>query len=118
MKYLPFDIAIRLTHNVRHIKGQLVEHSLCIVRSLAGKAGDLLQHSLDTTVNYLVIIVPIVYLDFQAWPASPAGVQLDSGMGHDTNKASPPETILGLIPVLEQFLELIPYELLALSDHL
>ncbi|KAJ9075377.1 hypothetical protein DSO57_1036724 [Entomophthora muscae] len=40
--------------------------------------------SLATAVNYLARIVPIVYLAFQAWPASPAGVQPDSGMGHDT----------------------------------
>ncbi|KAJ9053574.1 hypothetical protein DSO57_1022960 [Entomophthora muscae] len=40
--------------------------------------------SLATAVNYLVRIAPIVYLAFQAWPASPAGVQPDSGMGHDT----------------------------------
>ncbi|KAJ9079376.1 hypothetical protein DSO57_1036056 [Entomophthora muscae] len=34
-----------------------------------------------TAVNYLVGIAPIVYM---AWPASPAGVQPDSGMGCDT----------------------------------
>ncbi|KAJ9087504.1 hypothetical protein DSO57_1032782 [Entomophthora muscae] len=39
--------------------------------------------SLATAVNYLVRIVPIVYLAFQACPGSPAGVQPDSGMGHD-----------------------------------
>ncbi|KAJ9078134.1 hypothetical protein DSO57_1009832 [Entomophthora muscae] len=40
--------------------------------------------SLTTAVNYLARIAPIVYLAFQAQPASPAGVQPDSGMGHDT----------------------------------
>ncbi|KAJ9048298.1 hypothetical protein DSO57_1036432 [Entomophthora muscae] len=43
---------------------------------------------LATSDNYLVRIAPIVYLAFQAWPASPAGVQLDSGMGHDTDYLS------------------------------
>ncbi|KAJ9055237.1 hypothetical protein DSO57_1005937 [Entomophthora muscae] len=41
--------------------------------------------SLATAVNYLVRILPTVYLAFQAWPASSAGVQLDSGMGHDNS---------------------------------
>ncbi|KAJ9065092.1 hypothetical protein DSO57_1023417 [Entomophthora muscae] len=41
--------------------------------------------SLATAVNYLVRIAPIVYLAFQAQPASPAGVQPDSGMGHGIN---------------------------------
>ncbi|KAJ9079915.1 hypothetical protein DSO57_1030605 [Entomophthora muscae] len=30
MKYPPFDIAIRLIHNVRHVKGQLIKRPLCI----------------------------------------------------------------------------------------
>ncbi|KAJ9071672.1 hypothetical protein DSO57_1034625 [Entomophthora muscae] len=30
MKYLPFDIAIRLIHVVRYVKGQLIERPLCI----------------------------------------------------------------------------------------
>ncbi|KAJ9049102.1 hypothetical protein DSO57_1028129 [Entomophthora muscae] len=38
---------------------------------------------LATAVNYLVQIAPIVYMAFQAQPASPVGVQLDSGMGPD-----------------------------------
>ncbi|KAJ9079149.1 hypothetical protein DSO57_1038507 [Entomophthora muscae] len=38
---------------------------------------------LATALNYLVCIVPIVYMAFQAQPASPVGVQLDSGMGRD-----------------------------------
>ncbi|KAJ9057141.1 hypothetical protein DSO57_1025393 [Entomophthora muscae] len=37
-------------------------------------------HHLATTVNYLVRIVPIVYMAFQAQPASPVGVQPDSGI--------------------------------------
>ncbi|KAJ9068014.1 hypothetical protein DSO57_1033018 [Entomophthora muscae] len=36
-----------------------------------------------TAVNYLARIAPIVYLAFQARTASPAGIQPDSGMGHD-----------------------------------
>ncbi|KAJ9089775.1 hypothetical protein DSO57_1009526 [Entomophthora muscae] len=38
---------------------------------------------LATALNYLVRKVPIVYMAFQAQPASPVGVQLDSSMGHD-----------------------------------
>ncbi|KAJ9050642.1 hypothetical protein DSO57_1012612 [Entomophthora muscae] len=30
MKYPPFDIAIRLVHNVRYVKGRLIERPLCI----------------------------------------------------------------------------------------
>ncbi|KAJ9057921.1 hypothetical protein DSO57_1017922 [Entomophthora muscae] len=40
--------------------------------------------SLANTVNYLASIALFVYLAFQAQPASLAGVQPDSGMGHDT----------------------------------
>ncbi|KAJ9090076.1 hypothetical protein DSO57_1006469 [Entomophthora muscae] len=39
---------------------------------------------LATAVNYLVRITPIVYMSFQARPASPVRVQQDSGMGCDT----------------------------------
>ncbi|KAJ9080397.1 hypothetical protein DSO57_1025421 [Entomophthora muscae] len=45
--------------------------------------------SLATAVNYLARIVPIVYLTFQAQPASPTGVHLGSGMGHDTGPRDP-----------------------------
>ncbi|KAJ9077773.1 hypothetical protein DSO57_1013421 [Entomophthora muscae] len=45
--------------------------------------------SLATAVNYLVRIAPIVYLVFQARPASPEGVQLDSDMSHDMYGYSP-----------------------------
>ncbi|KAJ9076284.1 hypothetical protein DSO57_1027694 [Entomophthora muscae] len=38
--------------------------------------------SLATAINYMIRITPIVYLAFQAQPASPVEVQLDSGMGH------------------------------------
>ncbi|KAJ9090576.1 hypothetical protein DSO57_1001030 [Entomophthora muscae] len=38
---------------------------------------------LATTVNYLVCIAPIVYMAFQAWPASPLGVQSDSSISCD-----------------------------------
>ncbi|KAJ9062645.1 hypothetical protein DSO57_1008411 [Entomophthora muscae] len=40
-------------------------------------------HPLATAVNYLVRIAAIVYMAFQAWPASLVEVQPDSGMGHD-----------------------------------
>ncbi|KAJ9064856.1 hypothetical protein DSO57_1025881 [Entomophthora muscae] len=39
---------------------------------------------LATALNYLVCIAPIVYMAFQARPASPVRVQPDSGMGRDT----------------------------------
>ncbi|KAJ9061173.1 hypothetical protein DSO57_1023180 [Entomophthora muscae] len=39
---------------------------------------------LATALNYLVCIAPIVYMAFQARPASPMGVQQDSSMGRDT----------------------------------
>ncbi|KAJ9071229.1 hypothetical protein DSO57_1039060 [Entomophthora muscae] len=42
-------------------------------------------HPLATKVDYLIRIAPIVYMAFQAWPASPVGVLSDSGMGCDTN---------------------------------
>ncbi|KAJ9085370.1 hypothetical protein DSO57_1014789 [Entomophthora muscae] len=41
-----------------------------------------------TALNYLVCIAPIVYMSFQAWPASPVGVQLDSGMGCDSEEGT------------------------------
>ncbi|KAJ9059660.1 hypothetical protein DSO57_1039139 [Entomophthora muscae] len=44
-------------------------------------------------LHYLVRIAPIVYLAFQARPASPVGVQPESGMGHD-NKYHPPKANL------------------------
>ncbi|KAJ9076255.1 hypothetical protein DSO57_1027997 [Entomophthora muscae] len=39
---------------------------------------------LATALNYLVCIAPIVYMAFQVRPASPVGVQPDSGMGCDS----------------------------------
>ncbi|KAJ9087474.1 hypothetical protein DSO57_1033131 [Entomophthora muscae] len=39
---------------------------------------------LTTALNYQVCIAPIVYMAFQARPASAVGVQLDSGMGCDS----------------------------------
>ncbi|KAJ9049059.1 hypothetical protein DSO57_1028568 [Entomophthora muscae] len=38
-------------------------------------------HPLATALNYLVQITPIVYMVYQARPASPVGVQPDSDMG-------------------------------------
>ncbi|KAJ9050064.1 hypothetical protein DSO57_1018065 [Entomophthora muscae] len=35
MKYPPFEIAIRLIHIVRYVKGQLIEHPLCIVKYIS-----------------------------------------------------------------------------------
>ncbi|KAJ9055905.1 hypothetical protein DSO57_1038467 [Entomophthora muscae] len=45
--------------------------------------------SLATAINYLARIALIVYLAFQARPASPVGVQLDSDMGHDNSRECP-----------------------------
>ncbi|KAJ9070388.1 hypothetical protein DSO57_1008430 [Entomophthora muscae] len=42
-------------------------------------------HPLAPALNYLVHIAPIVYMAFQAWPASPVGVQPDSSMGCDNS---------------------------------
>ncbi|KAJ9048467.1 hypothetical protein DSO57_1034788 [Entomophthora muscae] len=61
--------------------------------TVLGLANQVVPHtgswrSLYTAVNYLIRIVPIVYLAFQAWPASPVGVQLDSDMGHDNAVSS------------------------------
>ncbi|KAJ9087567.1 hypothetical protein DSO57_1031864 [Entomophthora muscae] len=59
--------------------------------TVLGLAGQVVPHTgswrpLATALNYLVQIVPIVYMAFQAWPASPVGVQLDSDMGCDSDK--------------------------------
>ncbi|KAJ9070601.1 hypothetical protein DSO57_1006320 [Entomophthora muscae] len=55
---------------------------------ILGLANQVVPHTgswrpLATAVNYLVRIVPIVYMAFQAWPTSPVRVQPDSGMGCD-----------------------------------
>ncbi|KAJ9050153.1 hypothetical protein DSO57_1017145 [Entomophthora muscae] len=54
--------------------------------TVLGLANQVVPHTgswrlLATAVKYLVQITPIVYMAFQAWPASPMGVQSDSGMG-------------------------------------
>ncbi|KAJ9082947.1 hypothetical protein DSO57_1039574 [Entomophthora muscae] len=41
-------------------------------------------HPLATAVIYIVRIALVVYMAFQARPASPVGVQPDFGMGRDT----------------------------------
>ncbi|KAJ9062972.1 hypothetical protein DSO57_1004917 [Entomophthora muscae] len=56
--------------------------------TVLGLANQVVPHTgswcpLATALNYLVFIAPIVYMAFQAWPASPVGVQPDSGMGCD-----------------------------------
>ncbi|KAJ9050578.1 hypothetical protein DSO57_1013377 [Entomophthora muscae] len=58
--------------------------------TVLGLANQVVPHTgswcpLATAVNYLVGIASIVYMAFQAWPASPVEVQLDSGLGRDTN---------------------------------
>ncbi|KAJ9075953.1 hypothetical protein DSO57_1030805 [Entomophthora muscae] len=59
--------------------------------TVLGLANQVVPHTgswcpLATTVNYLIRIAPIVYMAFQAWPASPVGVQLYSGMGCDSTQ--------------------------------
>ncbi|KAJ9072819.1 hypothetical protein DSO57_1023115 [Entomophthora muscae] len=56
--------------------------------TVLGLANQVVPHTgswrpLATALNYLVCIAPIVYVAFQAWPASPVGVQPDSSMGRD-----------------------------------
>ncbi|KAJ9088886.1 hypothetical protein DSO57_1018584 [Entomophthora muscae] len=60
--------------------------------TVLGLANQVVPHTgswrpLVTAQNYLVHIAPIVYMAFQAQPASPVGVQLDSGMGCDTKSS-------------------------------
>ncbi|KAJ9058928.1 hypothetical protein DSO57_1007331 [Entomophthora muscae] len=57
--------------------------------TVLGLANQAVSHTeswrpLATAVNYLVRIAPILYMAFQAQPASPVGVQPGSGMGGDT----------------------------------
>ncbi|KAJ9052270.1 hypothetical protein DSO57_1035882 [Entomophthora muscae] len=56
--------------------------------NVLGLANQVVPHTgswrpLATALNYLVRITPIVYMAFQARPASPVGVQPDSDMGCD-----------------------------------
>ncbi|KAJ9050386.1 hypothetical protein DSO57_1014827 [Entomophthora muscae] len=78
---------------------------------------------LATALNYLVRIAPIVYMAFQAQPASPVGVQLDSSMGHDSwikNKVKKclPQNTKDLFNILEvsQF-EMPPDVMAAFYKH-
>ncbi|KAJ9053055.1 hypothetical protein DSO57_1027923 [Entomophthora muscae] len=57
--------------------------------TILGLANQVVPHTgswrpLATALNYLVWIAPIVYMAFQARPASPVGAQPDSDMGRDT----------------------------------
>ncbi|KAJ9048023.1 hypothetical protein DSO57_1039117 [Entomophthora muscae] len=57
-----------------------------VLITVLGLANQVVPHTgswrpLATALNHLVCIVPIVYMAFQARPASPVGVQLDSSMG-------------------------------------
>ncbi|KAJ9063590.1 hypothetical protein DSO57_1012764 [Entomophthora muscae] len=59
--------------------------------TVLGLADQVVPHTgrwrpLATALNYLVHIAPIVYMAFQAWPASPVGAQPDSDMGRDKNR--------------------------------
>ncbi|KAJ9054117.1 hypothetical protein DSO57_1017930 [Entomophthora muscae] len=57
--------------------------------TILGLADQVVPHTgswrpLATALNYLVQIAPIVYMAFQARPASPVGPQPDSDMGRDS----------------------------------
>ncbi|KAJ9067023.1 hypothetical protein DSO57_1003728 [Entomophthora muscae] len=57
--------------------------------TVLGMANQVVPHTgswrpLATALNYLVRIALIVYMAFQAWPASPVGAQPDSDMGCDS----------------------------------
>ncbi|KAJ9083797.1 hypothetical protein DSO57_1031079 [Entomophthora muscae] len=61
--------------------------------TVLGLANQVVPHTgswrpLATAVNYLVCIAPVVYMAFQARPASPMGAQSDSGMGRDKKRQS------------------------------
>ncbi|KAJ9080431.1 hypothetical protein DSO57_1025084 [Entomophthora muscae] len=69
--------------------------------TVLGLANQVVPHTgswrpLATALNYLVWIAAIVYMAFQARPASPVGVQLDSDMSRDnmpgTNDTTPNPT--------------------------
>ncbi|KAJ9049430.1 hypothetical protein DSO57_1024558 [Entomophthora muscae] len=58
--------------------------------TVLGLADQVVPHTrswrpLASALNYLVQIAPIVHMVFQAWPASPVGVQPDYDIVHDTN---------------------------------
>ncbi|KAJ9062761.1 hypothetical protein DSO57_1007117 [Entomophthora muscae] len=57
--------------------------------TVLGLADQVVPHTeswrpIAAALNYLVCIAPIVYMALQAQPASPVGVQPDSGMGRDS----------------------------------
>ncbi|KAJ9070268.1 hypothetical protein DSO57_1010090 [Entomophthora muscae] len=59
--------------------------------TVLGLANQVVPHTgswrpIATTLNYLVHIAPIVYMAFQARPASPVGVQLDSSKDRDNDQ--------------------------------
>ncbi|KAJ9064661.1 hypothetical protein DSO57_1028110 [Entomophthora muscae] len=65
--------------------------------TVLGLANQVVPHTwswrpLVTALNYLVQIAPIVYMAFQARPASPVGVQPDSDMGHDKESSDIDQT--------------------------
>ncbi|KAJ9081470.1 hypothetical protein DSO57_1014360 [Entomophthora muscae] len=69
--------------------------------TVLGLANQVVPHTgswrpLATALNYLVCIAPIVYMAFQARPASPVGVQPDSSMGCDKNGLDPDWPLLVL----------------------
>ncbi|KAJ9068513.1 hypothetical protein DSO57_1027945 [Entomophthora muscae] len=67
--------------------------------TVLGLANQVVPHTgswcpLATALNYLVCIVSIVYMAFQAQPASPVGVQPDSSMGCDSYLIMAPTSML------------------------
>ncbi|KAJ9088626.1 hypothetical protein DSO57_1021106 [Entomophthora muscae] len=55
---------------------------------------------LATALNCLAHIAPIVYMAFQARPASPVGVQTDSGMGYVTYCLATSQQVTKLMAVM------------------
>ncbi|KAJ9065047.1 hypothetical protein DSO57_1023928 [Entomophthora muscae] len=69
--------------------------------TVLGLADQVVPHTgswcpLATSLNYLVCIAPIVYMAFQARPASPVGVQPDSDMGCDSHSRCPLKALCGV----------------------
>ncbi|KAJ9081226.1 hypothetical protein DSO57_1017070 [Entomophthora muscae] len=78
--------------------------------TVLGLANQVVPHTgswcpLATALNYLVRIAPIVYMAFQAWPASPMRVQPDFSMGRDNGFDNPAisKNIVNLMKMADGF---------------
>ncbi|KAJ9084260.1 hypothetical protein DSO57_1026409 [Entomophthora muscae] len=98
MKYLPFDIAIRLTHNVRYVKGQLIERPLCIVRYVSSQAQDILTASekvvRSLTCDNLDLVAPDLSPSVSPVPPSllPLSSEVPVVLAPQGDKVSPEST--------------------------